>query len=492
MARRTSSYDEVELGYDAETAIAEAQRCLMCGPCSECMACELVCEPEAILHDQLEHFETLDVGAIIWACDEQEPAGLNSGLELTSDRANGHRGLHHVQPDDPLAGSAAAAQVMVDLSTERQPPAASLMANADGAARIGVFICECNGQVSQAVDTCGLEVAADTWQGVVYTETMPQSCSQAAADAIYQAIAEQNLNRVVLAACSCCTVDQVCYSCTYQRVRCKDNLLGRHFDRGNPLFEFVNIREQCAWAYDDPAAATRVASAMVGAAVAKTRLSAVQTSDPRLLDRTALILGDGPAATYCQKTMSAQGIQAARLPDAPQEIRQTPDHFAALTAQGAQWNGSALVVAPRDQTELERIRAAFGPSGRQPRIRDQWGSANTHRPGVFVCDPAADPLTTGMAAAARAAAWLGYRHPWLPVTTYEVDPQLCRGCGDCEQVCEFGAIQLQGEGENRLAWIDPAICQGDGACATRCPAGAIRSPHLTSAQMEVMLEALLT
>ena len=74
-------------------------------------------------------------------------------------------------------------------------------------------------------------------------------------------VAEQNLNRVVLAACSCCAVDQVCYSCTYQRVRCKDNLLGRHFDPGNPLFEFVNIREQCAWIHEgDPQGATATAS----------------------------------------------------------------------------------------------------------------------------------------------------------------------------------------------------------------------------------------
>ena len=186
-----------------------------------------------------------------------------------------------------------------------------------------------------------------------------------------------------------------------------------------------------------------------------------------------------------------QGIQAVRLPDVPLEIRQTPEHFTALTSQATQWNGSALVLAPRDRGEYDRILAAFGPSGRQPRMQAQWGSANTHRPGIFLCDPAADPSSTGMVAVARTAAWLGYRHPWLPVTTYSVDPQLCRGCGDCEQICEFGAIQLQGEGEHRQAWIDPAICQGDGACAARCPSGAISTPHLTSTQMEAMLEAIL-
>jgi heterodisulfide reductase subunit A len=58
-------------------------------------------------------------------------------------------------------------------------------------------------------------------------------------------------------------------------------------------------------------------------------------------------------------------------------------------------------------------------------------------------------------------------------------------------VCEFGAIQLQGEGKARVAWIDPLICQGDGTCAARCPAGAIRTGHPTSIQIEAMLEALL-
>jgi heterodisulfide reductase subunit A len=58
-------------------------------------------------------------------------------------------------------------------------------------------------------------------------------------------------------------------------------------------------------------------------------------------------------------------------------------------------------------------------------------------------------------------------------------------------VCEFGAIQLQGEGQVRVAWIDPLICQGDGTCAVRCPAGAIKTERLTSMQLEAMLEALL-
>jgi heterodisulfide reductase subunit A len=108
-----------------------------------------------------------------------------------------------------------------------------------------------------------------------------------------------------------------------------------------------------------------------------------------------------------------------------------------------------------------------------------------------MCDPAVDPIVAGMAAAARAAAWLGHEQPWPGVTASAVDPYRCRGCGECEELCEFGAIQLQGEGKGQVAWIDPAICQGDGICAARCPAGAITTGHPTSEQIEAMLEAIL-
>jgi NADPH-dependent glutamate synthase beta subunit-like oxidoreductase len=496
MARRMHSHAEVEMGYDAETAIAEARRCLMCGPCAECLACEAVCEPKAIRHDQQERFDKLEVGALIWADGEKDKEHPASGRAPSARDANGNgrEGIYRIEPNDPLAGSAVAARAMMELFTERRPAThlEPMMVSAAGAARIGVFICQCNGQISDVVDTEAIRVRAQTWEGVAYTEVLAQSCSPEAADAIFQVVADRDLNRVVLAACSCCAVDQVCYSCTYQRVRCKENLLGRHFDRASPLFEFVNIREQCAWTHeDDPEVATATASAMVAAAVAKTRLSVVRPRASLPLEKTVLIVGTGPAATICQGALSAQRIQALRLRAAPRQIRQTPSHFTVIHNGSRLWKGSALVLAPRDDEEQVRINEAFGPAGRQPRTQDEWGCADTHRPGVFICDPTVDTMIAGMAAAARVAAWLGQEHSWPETLAAVVDPDRCRGCGDCEQVCEFGAIQLQGEGEDVVAWIDPAICRGGGICAARCPAGAIATGHPTSVQIEAMLEAIL-
>ena len=58
---------EIKLGYDEESAKAEAARCLSCGICSECMSCVFACGTDAIDHDMVAWEETIDVGAVILA-----------------------------------------------------------------------------------------------------------------------------------------------------------------------------------------------------------------------------------------------------------------------------------------------------------------------------------------------------------------------------------------------------------------------------------------
>ena len=67
MEERVTSFREVVLGLTERQARAEAQRCLQCGLCSECLACEYACGTEAIDHNLLERTEQVHVGAIILA-----------------------------------------------------------------------------------------------------------------------------------------------------------------------------------------------------------------------------------------------------------------------------------------------------------------------------------------------------------------------------------------------------------------------------------------
>jgi heterodisulfide reductase subunit A len=63
--RRLEGFDEIELGFSEEMALEEADRCLSCGGCCECLLCESSCEADAIDHNQREEYVVVDVGSII-------------------------------------------------------------------------------------------------------------------------------------------------------------------------------------------------------------------------------------------------------------------------------------------------------------------------------------------------------------------------------------------------------------------------------------------
>lgn len=65
LEKRLKSFDEIDLGFTKEMAVAEALRCLNCEICSECHECEKVCQPEAIIYDMVDEEIEVDVGNII-------------------------------------------------------------------------------------------------------------------------------------------------------------------------------------------------------------------------------------------------------------------------------------------------------------------------------------------------------------------------------------------------------------------------------------------
>jgi ferredoxin len=67
-------------------------------------------------------------------------------------------------------------------------------------------------------------------------------------------------------------------------------------------------------------------------------------------------------------------------------------------------------------------------------------------------------------------AWQGDT-PMLASSGYvsQVQPSLCRGCGDCAEICPFGAISVRSE----LSVIDEDACMGCGVCVDKCKKGAL-------------------
>jgi NADPH-dependent glutamate synthase beta subunit-like oxidoreductase/coenzyme F420-reducing hydrogenase delta subunit/NAD-dependent dihydropyrimidine dehydrogenase PreA subunit len=497
MEKRLCSFAEIELGYSQEQAVAEAQRCLVCGPCSECLACVQACEPEAIVHKEQATLIDLEVGSIIYAGKETQASNGMPG--------NGKR-VYRVSADDALMGSAAAAHVMSRLSPMQsvEDSGAFVTPPPDGV-RMGVFICQCGHLISEIVDTEALRERAATWPGVAHAQVLPFSCTPEAQTTIQKKVQALDLNRITLAACSCCSLDQVCYSCTYQRVRCKANLGLFQSRQGNPqhkdvsragylppsAVEFVNIREQCAWAHrKNPHAATAKAMALVSAAVAKNRTAGERLVEFRPGQRSVVILGSGRAAKACRNLLRLQDIAVHDLAEPPLRIRRANGCYC-VTQNGRDWTAAGMVLAPCDSIEDDRLRSAFGNPPYRPRLRSiREDGLETTRPGVFYCDPALESTMVGAAAAARVSAWLGRSCKTPGPHTAVVDSQRCRACNTCVEICEFGAPQLMGTEPDRFCWIDPVICEGCGSCAAQCPSGAITAGYATDTQLEVMLDAI--
>ncbi len=66
-AEREGNFKEVALGFPEDTTLAEAERCLKCGICSECYQCVKACLAQAVVHEMQPLERTIAVGSIVMA-----------------------------------------------------------------------------------------------------------------------------------------------------------------------------------------------------------------------------------------------------------------------------------------------------------------------------------------------------------------------------------------------------------------------------------------
>ncbi len=155
--------------------------------------------------------------------------------------------------------------------------------------RIGVFVCDCGLNIAGVVDTAEVSRYAATLPGVVAVIRNRYTCADPGQNEIKKAIAEHNLDRVVIASCT-----PKIHEPTFRKCVAEGGL--------NPyLMEMANIREHCSWVHQaDRAGATEKAKDLVRSSVA--RATCLQPQDEAIFPVTgaALVIGGGVA-----------GIQAA-------------------------------------------------------------------------------------------------------------------------------------------------------------------------------------
>ena len=165
--------------------------------------------------------------------------------------------------------------------------------------RIGVFVCNCGVNISSVVRVPEVVEYAKTLPNVVYVQENLFSCSQDAQDKLVSLIKEQNLNRVVVAACSPRTHEPL-----FQETL-------RNSGLNKYLYEQANIRDQCSWVHAaDHDAATDKAKDLVRMAVARASLIEPLPMPSVPVIPAALIVGGGVAGMASALTLAKQGFKA--------------------------------------------------------------------------------------------------------------------------------------------------------------------------------------
>ncbi len=165
--------------------------------------------------------------------------------------------------------------------------------------KVGVYLCQCGGNISNVVDLDAVEKYMDNGDDIVVIKQSSHMCSGAGQKLITDDIAAQKLDRVVIASCS-----PQFHEKTFRAALQKAGL--------NPyLLEIANFREHCSWAHKDkPEDATQKSIDLLNAAIAKARLDYPLEETKMKLGNEVLVIGAGIA-----------GIQAALdLADTGQKV----------------------------------------------------------------------------------------------------------------------------------------------------------------------------
>ena len=538
---RTRDRREVIGAFTADQAVQEAGRCLQCGFCSECGCCEAACELGAIRHERGAEARSRCFESVVAAGAEPHlPAG-HGGRIIKTPLAKGSTSLAKAE----IAGRAAAFQAMactMPISIRLAPePLAGRQP-----ARTGVFICSCNGTLNP---DGRLEEIADRIgriADIVHVQVVRSACHPELGRCIETALDEKGCNSALVASCVCCHLDFACEACNEQRMRLKQRLFGQKgYDRQDVAL--VNIKDTCLQPFEgQPREAVRRAVNAIQAGLWQLKEHYMRQPPARPPFAKAVVLGLSEAGFAAACSLKKGPAEVVAIEDGPisRSLRgqladggigvMTPLRVLRIDGRSGDfrvWLEDRAPLRQRSEGARKRPSARFDPSAaggdprcrsvsagmvilgrskfaRLPYHRDPFGPPTAVRmpkghgtletgiAGIYrAAWPGQGDMPTGVVAAAvadRAFEGLRGESGCSNGLCARVDPELCRGCGRCAEICPEGAVELEEIGRGvTAAWVEAGRCCGCGNCLAECPTGAIRMPESEQVYFERMMHVHL-
>ena len=212
---------------------------------------------------------------------------------------------------------------------------------ADQEPRVGVYICDCGGNISDTVRCEQVANALGRCDNVVVSRGYQFMCSDPGQKLITDDIKEKGVNRVLVGACSIFLHEQ-----TFRKTVQRAGL--------NPyLYYHIGLREQDSWVHhQSPVEATDKAIRMMSAGVARARLMQPLETVRLEAEKHVLVIGGGVAGLRSTLSLARRGLKVTLI---------EKSHF--LGGHMAQWEH----VFPTDEDArtllsglIEDVRAQAG------------------------------------------------------------------------------------------------------------------------------------
>ncbi|MFO7773117.1 MAG: 4Fe-4S binding protein, partial [Dehalococcoidia bacterium] len=130
-------------------------------------------------------------------------------------------------------------------------------------------------------------------------------------------------------------------------------------------------------------------------------------------------------------------------------------------------------------------------------LHPKLAPVNTPTDGVFIagcCEgpkDIPDTVAQASAAAAEALSLISRGRVTIEASNAVIDEEKCAGCGLCELLCPFQAVELQPRDDRMVSHVNEALCKGCGTCCAACRSGAITMRHFTDQQILAQIEGML-
>jgi len=188
----------------------------------------------------------------------------------------------------------------------------------------------------------------------------------------------------------------------------------------------------------------------------------------------------------------ADGVTFIRIKDI--STKGTDVSFEKMNGEKGEQSFDMVVLAPAmepsaDTEELaDLLTVPLDESGFFQEVHKMTNPVGTSTDGVFIVGTAhgpkgvSDSMQFARASAGQILTRLIPGEKLIPeVKVTEILEAYCTGCGNCLDVCVYGAIYS--DDSRGISVVNEAVCRGCGNCFGSCPSGALRTKHFTNTQL---------